>query len=376
MLISPCELSQHAHCRMIPSRPAVKTAMRFAFPKSMIARMNAKFTIIALLMVLAPTAVVKAQPDAPGVIAALATVQPFPLSAEALGNARANEAVDIRPEITAAITAIYFEEGQVVKLGDVLLELENSEPLADLAAARAALVDSESQYRRSSELFKTNVVSASQLEQLEARRDADMAAVRAAESRLAHTVIRAPFDGQLGLRRVSMGSIVNPSTVITTLDDTSQIKLDFNVPEVFLARLERGLTVTAHSAAWPDQKFSGRVISIDTRVDPVSRTITVRALLPNRDSRLRPGMFLTVTLLKEDIVSLLIPEEALIPERSKQFVMVVGEDDLVERREVETGRRRPGQVEILGGLSAGERVITEGTQKARPGQPVRILEQR
>ena len=315
-----------------------------------------------------------AQPQPPGVIVAEAVMQPFPLSAEALGNARANEAVDIRPEITAAITRILFEEGQSVSKGDILLELENSEPLADLAAARAALVDSESQYRRSAELFKTKVVSASQLEQLEARRDADLAAVRAAESRLAHTVIRAPFDGQLGLRRVSMGSIVSPSTVITTLDDTSQIKLDFDVPEVFLARLERGLTVTAHSAAWPDLEFHGEVISIDTRVDPVSRTITVRALLPNEPSRLRAGMFLTVSMLKEDVVSLLIPEQALIPERSKQFVFVVNDQDLVERREVITGRRRPGQVEVLEGLSPGELVVTEGTQSARPGQPVRIVE--
>jgi len=328
---------------------------------------------LVLVMLVQPNAA-WAQPQAPGVIVAEAVMLPFPLSAEALGNARANEAVDIRPEITAAITRILFEEGQSVSKGDVLLELENSEPLADLAAARAALVDSESQYRRSAELFKTKVVSASQLEQLEARREADLAAVRAAESRLAHTVIRAPFDGQLGLRRVSMGSIVSPSTIITTLDDTSQIKLDFDVPEVFLARLERGLMVTAHSAAWPDLEFHGEVISIDTRVDPVSRTITVRALLPNEPSRLRAGMFLTVSMLKEDVVSLLIPEQALIPERSKQFVFVVNDQDLVERREVITGRRRPGQVEVLEGLSPGELVVTEGTQSARPGQPVRIVE--
>jgi len=312
--------------------------------------------------------------DPPAVIVKEATIQPFPLSAEALGNARANEAVDIRSEITAAITAIRFEEGQEVKEGDVLLLLENSEPLADLAVAKAALVDSESQYRRSSELFKTKVVSASQLEQLEARRDADLAAVNAAQARLAHTVIRAPFDGQIGLRRVSMGSIVNPTTVITTLDDTSEIKLDFNVPEVFMARLEPGLNVTAHSAAWPDLLFTGHVISIDTRVDPVSRTITVRALLPNEQARLRPGMFLTVSLLKEDVVSLLIPEEALVPERSKQFVYVVGEGNIVERREVVTGRRRPGEVEILEGLQPGAIVITEGTQKARPGQAVTVIE--
>ena len=329
----------------------------------------------ALLTFAMLPAMLLAQPQArePGVVVSEARIQPFPLSAEALGNARANEAVDIRPENTAAITEILFEEGQTVNQGDILLRLENSEPLADLAAAKAALVDSESQFRRSEELFKTRVVSESELEQMEARRDADQAAVNAAQSRLNHTVIRAPFTGQLGLRRVSLGSIVNPLTVITTLDDTSQIKLDFDVPEVFMARLSLGLTVNARSAAWPDLVFQGRVISIDTRVDPVSRTIIVRAILPNDQGRLRPGMFLTVSLLKEDIQSLLVPEQAIVPERSKQFVFVVGEGDVVERREVTTGRRRPGEVEILDGLADGERVIIEGTQKVRPGQTVRIV---
>lgn len=334
------------------------------------------FRLLLTLVFAALAAQAWGQPQPPGVIVSEARIQPFPLSAEALGNARANEAVDIRPEVTAAITEILFAEGQTVEQGQVLLRLENSEPLADLAAAKAALVESESQYRRSNELFKTKVVSASELEQLEARRDAEQAAVKAAEARLAHTVIRAPFAGQLGLRRVSIGSIVDPSTVITTLDDTSQIKLDFDVPEVFLSRLELGLTVTARSAAWPELKFQGKVISIDTRVDPVSRTIIVRALLPNQQARLRPGMFLTVSLLKEDVRSLLIPEEAILPDRSKQYVLVVGADNLVERREVQTGRRRPGEVEILEGLDPGELVITEGTQKGRPGQAVSIIEKR
>jgi membrane fusion protein (multidrug efflux system) len=313
-----------------------------------------------------------AQPQPPGVIVSEARIQPFPLASEALGNARANEAVDIRPEITAAITAIHFEEGHNVSRGDVLLELENSEPLADLAAARAALVDSASQFRRSEELFKTRVVSESQLEQLEAKRDADQAAVNAAEARLAQTVIRAPFDGRLGLRRVSMGSIVNPNTIITTLDDTSLIKLDFDVPAVFLSRLQKGLSVTARSAAWPDLEFRGEVSSIDTRVDPISRTITIRAILPNDDARLMPGMFMTVSLLKDDVVAMMIPEQAIAPERSKQYVYLLGPDNIGERREVRTGRRRPGQVEVVDGLANGDLVIAEGVQKVKPGQPARI----
>jgi membrane fusion protein (multidrug efflux system) len=309
----------------------------------------------------------------PGVVVSEAQLRLFPLSTEALGTTRANEAIEVRSEITAALTAIHFVEGQQVEKGAILAELENAEELAALAAAKAALVESTSQLKRSEELFRTNVVAASQLEQLRAKREADLAAVNAAESRLAHTVIRAPFSGHVGLRRVSVGSVLDTDTVITTLDDTSVIKLDFDVPEVFMASLAPGLSVTARSAAWPDTMFQGRVAMIDTRVDAVTRTITVRAILPNEQGQLRPGMFLTVSLLKEDVHALMIPEEAIVPERSKLFVFVVNADGLAELREVRTGRRRPGEVEVLQGLSAGERVITQGTQKARNGSPVRIV---
>lgn len=309
---------------------------------------------------------------APEVIVTEALIKPFPLSTEALGNALANESINVRTEITALLTAIRFTEGQQVEKGAVLVELENAGQLADLAAAKAALVESTSQFNRAQELFKTKVVSASQLEQLGAKQEADAAAVNAAQSRLDQTVIRAPFAGRLGLRRVSIGTVLNTDTVITTLDDTSSIKLDFNVPEVFLSSLEPGLEVSARSAAWPDLPFTGVVSTIDTRVDPVSRTISVRAVLPNPDGRLRPGMFLTVFLIKEEMQALMVPEEAIVPERSKQYVFVVGADRIAELREIRTGRRRPGEVEVLEGLNAGEIVITEGTLKARDGQAVSV----
>ena len=310
---------------------------------------------------------------APGVVVATAEISLFPLSAEALGNARSNESVDIRPKITATLTEILFEEGQTVEVGDVLVKLDNLDQVADLASARAALVESKASYKRSNELFKNNVGSESQLLQDEARRIANEAMVSVAEARMAETIVRAPFAGRIGLRRVSLGSLVGPSTVITTLDDTSVIKVDFDVPEVYLSRLEPGLVVRARSAAWPDREFVGNVSSIDTRVDPVSRTIRVRSIMPNEDGLLRPGMFLTVTLLNDSIEALVIPERALIPERSTQYVFVVAENRVVERRTVRIGRRRPGEVEILEGLSAGELVIVDGTQKARDGKPVKIL---
>ncbi len=322
-------------------------------------------------LLLAAASLVAQEP--PGVVVAVAQQSPFALTVEALGNALANESVEIRPKVTDRIAAIRFEEGARVEAGDVLVELENAEALAAVAAARAAEAESNSQLRRARELARNRSVSAAEIEQLTARRDADQAALNAARSRLADTVVRAPFAGRVGLRRVSMGSLVGPATLITTLDDTETIKVDFAVPERVLARLATGLNVQARSVAWPDDVFVGKVISVDTRVDPVSRTVTVRAAIPNPDEKLRPGMFMTVTLLKEDVTALTIPEQAIVPEQSRQFVFVVGADDIVEKREVFTARRRPGEVEVVAGLDPGERVVTEGTQKARDGRPVRVL---
>ena len=176
------------------------------------------------------------------------------------------------------------------------------------------------------------------------------------------------------LRNAGLRSCVTVETVRTTLDDTGTIKLGFSVPETLLSRIESGVPVIARSAAWPDAVFEGQITSMDSRVDPVSRTLTVRALLGNEDGRLRPGMFLTVSLLRDDIVALVIPEAAIVPERSSQFVLVVGDDSMIERRQVRTGRRRPGFVEVTHGLEPGEVVVVEGTQKALPGEAVRVIE--
>jgi len=335
-------------------------------------RSLAKWLIIAVLLSYSLLLVAEDRP-APGVIVAKAEVKSFPLSAEALGNARANESIDIRPKITATLTEILFEEGQEVEAGEVLVKLDDLEQVADLAAARAALVDSEASFNRSTELFRTKVVAKSQLLQDEARKIADEAMVSVAQKRFADTIVRAPFAGRIGLRRVSLGSLLGPDTIITTLDDTRIIKVDFDLPEIYLSRLEPGLKVLAHSAAYPDQEFEGKVSSVDTRVDPVSRTVRVRSVMENPDGHLRPGMFLTVNLLNDTTEALIIPERALIPERSEQYVYVVGDNQLVEKRAVQIGRRRPGDVEILTGLSAGELVIVDGTQKARAGQAVNIL---
>jgi membrane fusion protein (multidrug efflux system) len=288
---------------------------------------------------------------------------------EALGNARANESVDISTKSSNVVTAVTFRDGERVKRGQVLVQLDNAQARADVAEAQAALTESESQYNRSRELLNTQALSKSSFDQLVATLAANRARLSAAQARLEDTVIRAPFSGRVGLRRVSVGTLISPGDVITTLDDTSVIKLDFSVPENFVASLREGLSIRASAPAFPGRSFAGSVSSIDSRVDMNTRSVTVRALLANEDGALKPGMFLNVSLANDEREALVIPEEALTPEAERQYVFVVSEGK-VSRREVRIGVRRPGSVEVLAGLSAGERVIVEGTQKVREGASV------
>jgi membrane fusion protein (multidrug efflux system) len=290
---------------------------------------------------------------------------------EALGTTRANESIDVTSKVVNQVTAVRFEEGQQVRRGQVLVELDAEQVRADLAAAEAALVESRSQFERSRELAVTKILSDSQLEQIEATYKGNEARVGSARARVNDTVIRAPFDGRVGLRRVSVGSLVSPGTVITTLDDTRTIKLDFTIPETFLSVVQPGLEISARSVAYPDRNFDGKVSSIDSRVDPATRAVTVRALLPNEAGLLKPGMFLTVRLSRGAVDALLVPEEAIVPEQGEMYVFVV-KDGRAEKRKIRLGERRVGDVQVVEGLAIGETVVTEGTQKIRDGSPVAV----
>lgn len=293
---------------------------------------------------------------------------------QALGTARANESIEIQPRISSLIETVHFEEGQLVKAGDLLVELESSEIFAGLALAEANLTESRNLYERNKSLGSSQAISASNLEQLLAQMQVSEAQVEAAKARLANSRIHAPFSGRVGLRRVSPGSFVNNQTVITTLDDVSTIKLDFSVPETFLTVVSEGMNILAYSVVYPDHVFEGTVASIDTRLDPVSRAVQVRAVIPNTDDMLKPGMFMTVDLQRDRGEVLVAPEQAIVPEGTAQYVFVVS-DGVVEKRAIRLGRRIPGYVVISEGLTVGEVVVTEGTGKVRHGSQVESLDQ-
>jgi membrane fusion protein, multidrug efflux system len=293
------------------------------------------------------------------------------LETEALGTAHANESVDVTAKVSNLVTAVRFDEGQHVNRGDLLVELDGVQARAELAIAEAAVTESRSQYKRSRELYSTRALSEAQLDQIEAALKANEARVLVAQAKLGDTMIRAPFAGRVGLRRVSVGSLVNPGTMITTLDDTGTIKLDFTVAETLLASITPGLAITAHSIAYPGRTFAGKVASVDSRVDPSTRSVTVRALLPNPDGLLKPGMFLNVRLTRGAADALLVPEQALVPEQGDVFVFLL-KGDTVEKRLIRIGQRRVGEVEVVQGLAAGDQVVSEGTQKLRDGARVKV----
>jgi membrane fusion protein (multidrug efflux system) len=203
-------------------------------------------------------------------------------------------------------------------------------------------------------------------------RDIALSRLAAAQAALADRTIRAPFAGTLGLRGPSPGALVTPLTVITTLDDVATLRLDFPVPSLLLEKLRLGSVVEATTPARPGARFRGEVIGIDTRVNPVDRSVMMRARLDNTARLLKPGLLLNVDLYHEQRKALVVPEEALIQYQRQHYVFVVGDDARVARRDVDIGLRQPGIVEVRTGLAAGERVVTEGVTTVQPGDRVRI----
>ena len=301
-------------------------------------------------------------------------VGPWQERIEALGTARANESLTLTAKVTETVVRVNFEDGDLVQAGQLLVDLSGRAEVAALEEAQAAYTAALQQYQRQAELVKQGTLSKSVLDSLVATRDAAQARREAIRARLADRIISAPFAGLLGFRRVSPGTLVTPGTPITTLDDISSIKLDFAVPEAYLSVVSVGQAVAARSVSWPDRVFEGTVTAIDSRVDAATRSVTVRALLPNDESLLRPGMLLTVEVLLASEQILSIPEISLVQVGSRRWVYRIGADSSVEQVEVDAGRRQGGRVEIRSGLTPGDRIVVDGVGKMRAGARVNVVE--
>lgn len=290
---------------------------------------------------------------------------------EAVGTALANESLTVTSKTAGMVKAIRFEEGQFIKAGSTLIELDDREPSADLDAAKATRDQAKAALDRASRLLTTGNAPQARVDDLEGAYRAAAARVKVIEARVQDLRIVAPFSGRVGIRRVSPGSLISVGTVITTLDDVETIKLRFFVPEAAISAIASGATVAASGNGVAGRVFNGAITSIDTRVDTTTRAVEVRAEFNNKDGALKPGMFLTVKLaLNRRDNAVLVPEDAVVPEGIRQYVYVIADGKAV-KTEVKIGSRVPGEVEIREGLKPDAVIVTSGTQKIRDGVPVR-----
>lgn len=291
----------------------------------------------------------------------------------AVGSLVSNESVVLRPEVSGRIEAIRFRDGEPVRRGEVLVELDAAVQRAELQQARANLTLAEADFSRTQDLFGRKFVSRSSLDDARAKLEVARAGVALAQARLARMQIRAPFDGVVGIRSVSPGDFVKDGDVLINLEDIATLKLDFRLPELYLDRVRPGQTLELSSDVLPGERFAATVEAIDPLVDAEGRAVRLRASLPNPDMRLRPGVFVRVRLiLAERGEVAMVPEAALVPAPGDvQFVYRVA-DGKVQRVNVRTGQRRDAMVEIVDGLQPGMVVVTAGQLKLRDGAEVKV----
>jgi membrane fusion protein (multidrug efflux system) len=298
----------------------------------------------------------------------------FVESVEAVGTARANEQVIITSKYSDIVEAVYFDDGQQVNKGDILVELNDREEVAKVDELLANLSESKAQLKRLSELLASRATSTSVVEEQQAKTKSIEAQLVSARAKVSDLVIRAPFSGILGFREVSQGAYVNAGSSITNLDDVSRIKVDFHLPERLLTHINVGQRVSAANTAYQDKTFIGKITAIDSRVDSTTRTIKVRAIINNDSLKLHPGMLLNIIVLLDVETILQLPESTIIPIENKHYVFIENNGKAV-RKTIQIGRRHRGLVEVVSGLVAGDNVVVEGALKLRDGTEINVINQ-
>ena len=296
----------------------------------------------------------------------------FKDAVEAIGTSRANEQVLITSKYSDLVDDISFQDGDTVKKGDILVRLNSQEEAAKVKELQANLAESVAQLNRFQDLFDKKATSKSLVDQQEAKTKAIAAQLLSAKIKLDDLTIKAPFSGVLGFREISLGALVDVGDVITSLDDLSIIKVDFSIPERYLNTIAVGQRIEATNTAYQSEVFIGKVSSIDSRIDPVTRTLKVRAEISNGDHKLRAGMLLNLQVVRNVEKVLQLPESAVIPIEDEHFVFVI-EDGKAVKKSFKIGRRYHGFVEVLSGLDNNSEVVIEGALKLSDGTAVNVL---
>jgi len=291
----------------------------------------------------------------------------------AVGSLLAEESVIIRPEIDGRIIGLHFQEGHAVTAGTRLVTIDSTEYEAQAAAVRADLKTEEQRLVRTKELHQQNFISKDALDVQLGAVDRLKAHLAEAESRVAKTVIRAPFSGTVGLRMISPGAYVKAGTDIVRLESIGTIKADFRIPELYMSKLGSNQEIAIRLDAYPGEEFRGRIYAVEPVVDEQTRTILMRARIPNKGNKLKPGMFVRVAVtLANRPNAIIVPEQAIWPQGQDNFVFRVV-DGKAALTKIQIGNRQPGRVEIIQGLNATDTVVTEGQIKLRDGAPVMVM---
>lgn len=304
--------------------------------------------------------------------------------AQAVGTLRSRQSVTLRPEVSGRVAKIAFEDGARVRRGQLLVQLDDVLQQAELSQAQAQLSIARANLRRNEELVAANFLAQRVLDESRASLQVAEAQVALAQARLQRMRVEAPFDGTVGLSNVNLGEFVKDGADLVNLEDTSSLTVDFRLPERYQDRVAVGQLVQVRLDALPGRDFEARVLAVDPLLDTDGRSLSVRAVLPGGHGQgLRPGMFARVlAIFSTDDNALMIPEEAILPQGGRQYVvkLAAGEGGeaappVSRRVEVTLGVRRDGQVQVTTGLSEGERVVVAGQQRLqRDGTPVRVVD--
>jgi membrane fusion protein, multidrug efflux system len=311
---------------------------------------------------------------APGIVveATRVSLVQLPQALGAVGSLRSDETVILRPEVAGRVAQINFREGERVAKGQVLVRLDDSVQQADLDKARANFTLSKTKHERAVDLRNKGFLSSQAEEEAENNLKVAQADAELMQARAAKTAIRAPFSGTIGLRLVSVGDYVKEGQDLVNLESLDPLKVDFRVPENALSLVRDNQTLQITLDALPDRAYDGRVVAINPLIDSNGRSIVIRAQVPNRDGKLRPGMFARVRLFTSGLKdTLVVPEESLFPIGDDKYVYKVV-DGKAMRQKIEIGTRRDGRVEVVNGLGAEDTVVTAGVIKLRDGAPVSI----
>jgi len=300
---------------------------------------------------------------------------------QAVGSLRSRQGVMLRPEVSGRVTQLNFRDGDRVRKGQVLVQLDDQLPLAQVQQSQAELSIAKANHERNKDLVAQSFISQRSVEESAANLDVALAKLALSQATAARLKILAPFDGITGIRTVNIGDYLKDGADIVNIEDIDAVFVDFRLPERFQSKVRKGQTAAVTLDALPGAKFVALIQAVDPLIDVNGRSVSVRGCIDNRQLQLRPGMFARVTaVFGERSNAKIVPEEAVVPQGSKAFVIRIKPgatpgSQVTQRVEVKVGIRRPGKVEILEGLDEGDTVVVAGQQRLqREGTEVKVME--